>query len=90
MVGLYVLILMEIDIDRVYSQDRFSRFGSCTNRPSLMEQIQMERQIERKHREAVQEEMMECSISMGLVGSTTSISAASTSTNTIATGKVDL
>lgn len=78
-----VLTMMKADTDSVYSQDRFSRFGTCTNRPNLLQQIQMERQSLRQQREAEQQQIMECHISMANARSTTSKSTASTSTTTV-------
>ena len=81
-----VLTMMKADIDSVYSQDRFSRFGSCTNRPSLLQQILMERQ---QQREAERQQIMECQISKANARYTTSTSTsfatstASTSTITV-------
>jgi hypothetical protein len=77
-----ILTMMKADIELVYSQDRFSRFGTCTNQPSLLQQIRMARQ---KEREAERQQMMECQISRANARSrrSTPTSTASTSTTTV-------
>ncbi|KAE9367116.1 carbohydrate-binding module family 18 protein [Stipitochalara longipes BDJ] len=64
-------------------QDRFSRFGTCTNQPGLIVQIQMQRQSWVQQQEAEKQQIMECRISMANARSVTSTSTASTSTTAV-------